>query len=403
MKQSSMPRVLLVSAWQSHDLAAGVARYAVKAGWHLDLSFFICGEWPEDWQGEGILALPTGGRSDLPGIHLERQPVVAMTANCAGMGIPYVDVDNEKVGAMAAEHLLERNFQHFAYYGGLESQVIRLRGEGFAGRLAQAGRTSHQWVWPRSEEVSAHSWDGRQQRLKKALRSLPKPIAVFAVDDLHAVEVIEAGLQLHLRMPTDLAILGAGNHALISRTTAIPLSSVAIDEKEIGYQAALMLDRRMRGEAPDETPLLIPPTGVAIRKSTDTIATEHPDVAKAIRYMLTHYREPIQIPNIVAATSLSQTGLYLAFHAEFNESPARFLTRLRLDRAKQTLADPTQKLSTIALTHGFGDPNNLFRVFKRFEGMSPREYRRKVLRMHPADPAGEGPAQNSGPFQGEPL
>lgn len=389
MKRSNMPRVLLVSAWQSHDLAAGVARYAVKAGWHLDLSFFICGEWPQDWQGEGVLALPTGSRSDLPGIHLERQPVVAMTANCAGMGIPYVDVDNEKVGEMAAEHLLERNFQHFAYYGGPESQVIRLRGEGFARRLAQAGRAHQPWVWPRSEEASAHSWEGRQQRLKKALKSLPKPIAVFAVDDLHAVEVIEAGLQLNLRMPTDLAILGVGNHALISHTTAIPLSSVMIDEKEIGYRAALMLDRAMRGEAPPEAPLLIPPTGVAVRKSTDTIATEHPEVAKAIRYMLNHFREPIQIPNIVAATSLSQTGLYLAFHAEFNESPARFLTRLRLDRAKQTLADPSQKLSTIALTHGFGDPNNLFRVFKRFEGVSPREYRDRMPGQAPDAASGE--------------
>lgn len=375
MKPRRIPRVLLASTWQSYELAAGVAQYATEHGWHLDMSFFVSGEYPSAWKGDGILAL-LGQPSGLASLILHAHaPIVSLTVNRCGLDLPYVDVDNAKVGELAAEHLLARNFKHFAYYSLTDWPVDRARGEGFASAVSAAGHACEGLTWTRHKGRLRDSWDNRQTWLQQVLWRLAKPLAVFAVDDLRAVELIEAGIALGLRIPEDLAILGVGDHKLLSNTTSLPLSSVAIDEHRIGYRAAELLDRRMRGGKKRVSGSLIAPTGVVTRKTTDTYAASHPEVAKAIHFMLDRYRTPIGIADIVAATALSQTSLYQAFRAEFEESPVRFLTRLRLDRAKALLANPALKLSVIAQDCGFGDPINLFRVFKRYEGQSPKAFR----------------------------
>jgi len=374
MKKTNLPRILLASTWQSYELVTGIVQYASEAGWHLDMTFFISGELPKGWKGEGALLLLGENQSMTRLVKTLTCPAVSMTVNRRGLKIPYVDTDNERIGALAAEHFIKRHFQHFAYYALLDWPVDRLRGEGFVRHLKQASRDCAWLTWSTCRGRRKNTWENRQQWLKREIKKLPTPLAFFAVDDLRAIELIEAGQQLGLRIPEDISILGVGNHKLLSNTTAVALSSIAVDEKSIGYQAAHLLHCCMQGKKVPEN-ILVTPTGIVERKSTETLATRHPEVSKAIRFMIMNYPNPIGIQDLVGVTALSQTRLYQAFHAEFGESPARFLTRLRLDRAKQMLDDPGNKLATISQACGFGDPINLFRVFKRFENLSPKQYR----------------------------
>ncbi|MDD4102068.1 MAG: DNA-binding transcriptional regulator [Kiritimatiellae bacterium] len=375
MKSKTVPRVLLASTWQSYELASGVVRYAAEAGWHLDMTFFISSELPRKWEGEGILAL-LGERPALTRlVRSSHCPVVSLTSNRHGLDIPYVDVDNERVGVLAAEHFLCRNFQHFAYYASTEWPVDRLRYDGFARRLAREVSTCTYLSWQKQRGQRKDTWENRQQWLKRVLRRMPKPLAIFTVDDLHAVELIEASIQLSLRIPEELAVLGVGDHKLLSNTTSVPLSSISINESNIGYQAASLLQRCMNGEMPSQPYFKVEPSEVIGRRSTETIATDNTEIAKALRFMMEHYRAPVGISDIVAATALSQTNLYRVFHVEFGESPIRFLTRFRLEKAKRLLADRTNKLASVSRECGFGDVVNLFRVFKRIEGLSPKQYR----------------------------
>lgn len=386
MKRIKLPRILLASTWQSYEMVTGIVQYASEAGWHLDMTFFMSGELPKGWTGEGALVLLGESQSMTRLVKSLSCPIVSMTVNRRGLDIPYVDSDNERIGALAAEHFLKRHFQHFAYYALLDWPVDRLRGEGFARQLKQAGHDCTWLTWSACRGHRKNTWDNRQQWLKREIRRLPKPLAFFTLDDLRAAELIEAGQQLGLRIPEDLAVLGVGNHKLLSNTTAVALSSIAIDEKSIGYQAARLLNRCMHDKKSAPENVLIPPSSIVERKSTETIATNHPEVSKALRFMMLNYQKPIGIQDLVAATALSQTRLYQAFQAEFGESPARFLTRVRLDRAKQMLDNPTTKLATISQACGFGDPINLFRVFKRFEHLSPKQYREEKTGMAKSKP-----------------
>ena len=55
------------------------------------------------------------------------------------------------------------------------------------------------------------TWTARRRWLKRGLADLPKPVAVFALDDLLAADVIETSVECGFRVPDDVAVMGAGN------------------------------------------------------------------------------------------------------------------------------------------------------------------------------------------------
>jgi len=63
-----------------------------------------------------------------------------------------------------------------------------------------------------------------------------------------------------LRVPDDIAILGADDNKLICENQAVPLSSVRHDLRTIGYDGAAMLDRLMDGQKLEQRLKLIPPS-----------------------------------------------------------------------------------------------------------------------------------------------
>ena len=58
-----------------------------------------------------------------------------------------------------------------------------------------------------------------------------------------------------------------------------------------------------------------------------------------------------------------------------------YLTQRRVDTAKQLLSDGRLNIKTICNEVGYNDPNYFSRLFKRFEGVTPTEYREQVLNM----------------------
>lgn len=67
------------------------------------------------------------------------------------------------------------------------------------------------------------------------------------------------------------------------------------------------------------------------------------------------------------------------FKEQCKTSPLSYLTLLRINRAKQLLAQyPHESVSAIALHCGFQDPNYFSSCFKKHTGMSPLEYRKSI-------------------------
>nr|WP_026333108.1 AraC family transcriptional regulator [Thioalkalivibrio sp. ALM2T] len=97
--------------------------------------------------------------------------------------------------------------------------------------------------------------------------------------------------------------------------------------------------------------------------------------AQVIDYMQAHLDEPISLAELAALCDLSPWHFARAFRDTHGQPPHRYLTRLRLERARELLSTSTRNISEIAATTGY-TPQQLARHFRQAFGMSPGEYRR---------------------------
>ncbi|MHC4520543.1 MAG: substrate-binding domain-containing protein, partial [Planctomycetota bacterium] len=90
---------------------------------------------------------------------------------------PAIITDSAAIGAMAAEHFLDRGFEHFAYCGLDEFVWSRLRAHHFRERLKQSGFTANLYRQPKARAKRA--WKSEQNFIAEWLRSLAKPVALL--------------------------------------------------------------------------------------------------------------------------------------------------------------------------------------------------------------------------------
>ena len=178
-------------------------------------------------------------------------------------------------------------------------------------------------------------------------------------------------------------MLGIDNDALICESIPVPLSSVCHDLEGMAYQAAALLDRLMGGRKAPKTIIRVPPRGLVTRRSTDILAVDNLQVARALRYIHDHYSNPLLgVEGIVSATNLSRRSLEKAFRKELSRSLNDEIVRFRMEHVKDLLVTTEMSIAEISIATGFSRPNHLFRTFRRFLGISPRVYRVKQRVVH---------------------
>ena len=96
---------------------------------------------------------------------------------------------------------------------------------------------------------------------------------------------------------------------------------------------------------------------------------------KAMAYIHEHYGEPIGREDIAGCVGVSEGYLSRSFIAETGLSLIHYLTRYRIQQAKQLLAGSHKSVTEIAMEVGFSDSNYFSRVFRQEVGKSPLTYR----------------------------
>lgn len=305
-------------------------------------------------------------------------PVVELWDGPPRDGVPRIRPDNIAVGHIAAEHLLERRFQRFAFSGLREVAWSTERRAGFREALELAGFACavHEVEAP-IEPTPA--WEMEQVELLAAwLRALPHETAVLGCDDERARQVARAAALAGLRVPKDIAIMGVNNDVVRCDQESPLLSSVATDDFMTGVRAAEWLDTLMTGRAIPDAEWRIEPVGVVARESTDVLEFRDKHVAAALNYIREHACRGITVDEVVAQVHASRSQLENRFRRFLGHSPQVEIRRVQLEKVRALLAESDLTLKEIADRAGFMHVEYLSVVFKRMTGETPGQYRRNV-------------------------
>jgi LacI family transcriptional regulator len=365
--------ILLALGWYYPEMHRGVARFARNHNWHItaDLEEVV----PRNWSGDGIITLLAARRNTWQLIEHLNVPIVDLAESQSHIPLPRVLPDNAAIGRMAAEYFLNRGYEHFAFIHRWGLGTSQRRGEYFEKTALEAGYPCEVLSW---QDARGSKPDTREQRhhwMVKCLRSLPKPLAVFSSRDAEAVEVMEACFSAKILIPEQVAILGVDNSEVLCECLRVPLSSIDDSLEIIGYEGAALLDRILSGEKPPKVPIYIPPAGIVERRSTDSLAVNHPGVAAALNFIYQNSHRPIAMRDVYRSVAMSRSGLEKAFREHFARAPMEELRRVRLERAKKLLLETDDKIFNIACATGLQTSNNLCRIFREHLGITPNQFR----------------------------
>ncbi len=373
------PRVLLALGWYEQRLHLGIAKYALEAGWHLCADVTKEKVIPWGWEGDGILAW-LGASEDLMKFVCEAKlPTVDFSLRRAELNFPRVLIDDGASVRLVTEHFIGRGFLHFMYYSAQDNWAFEKHGELYLKILEQSG---HGCDWIRWHKSSAYTtghmqWRDKRRWLAAELKRAPKPLALFAATDEHALEVVEVCESIGLSVPEAVSVVGMDNSLLAVDAMSTPISSVDQNFAALGFRGAELLDRLMFGKPPPAKPVFIPPTGLIARKSSDLLAVNHPGLARCLRYIWDNYHKPIGVDDLARVAAMSRSGLHKVFLEKIGRPPGGELQRVRIESGKRLLASSEMKLEEIAEKCGYQSGNSFWVAFREATGMSPRQYQKQ--------------------------
>lgn len=334
-------------------------------------------DWLRTWKGDGIIACID---SQLTAKALLRGgcPVVDVLHNVQVAGIPTFDTDAGVVAKLAADYFLKAGYRHFAFCGYSGIPFSDRRSANFVDYLA----TQQQKVAvfavrsPRHKplDILAAERQGieRETAIVTWLRKQPRPLALFACNDICGQQVLNACRRHGIKVPEEVSVLGVDNDEVLCDP---PLSSIEPDTERLGYEAAELLDRMMRGKRSVPRLVKISPIRVVERTSSDAVPIQDPVTAQALRFIRDHVGDGIAVKDVQAHVQRSRTDLEQRFRRHLHVSVSAEIWKRRMDRVLSLLQQTDLPLSKIAAQSGFATDSHLCRSFKARFQKTPSAYR----------------------------
>ncbi len=339
--------------------------------------------WCKEWGADAVVG-QFGSDAHVTMLRAAGIAVVGLDYDYRPTGSGVMAVANTSVGQMAAADLLEKGFRNFAFWGlpgvvwsderrdGFEAEIARQgmrlvdsgggSGAGTGGGLS--GGLREDWTY---DAVAAVAW----------LKALPKPVAILACDDAQGAHLLEACGQAGVRVPEEVAVMGVGNDEEACALCEPQLSSVELDWERAGTELAELLEHTIADEHSGFEDVIVLPSRVVTRPSTDVHASEDYYISLVLRYIHRNLDQRLKVEDLVKLVPLSRRLLEMRFRQVTGVSVYTYVLNLRLDRFARRLAETDDTVVDIALSLGYADQKNVSRIFKNATGLTPSEYREK--------------------------
>ena len=94
----------------------------------------------------------------------------------------------------------------------------------------------------------------------------------------------------------------------------------------------------------------------------------------ATTYINDHLGDPVRLQDLAQAAGISRFHFARLFRISTGESPMEYLLRARIERAQSILLTTERRMSDVATSLGFCDQSHFSRSFRRYVGMTPRQF-----------------------------
>ena len=112
--------------------------------------------------------------------------------------------------------------------------------------------------------------------------------------------------------------------------------------------------------------------------STDVQGRDYSLAQKVIDYIGKRYRDPtLSVSNVAEYCSLTPSYVNSVFKNNTGVTINTYINELRMNRAKVMLMNTNETLDSIALSSGYSSSNYFCKIFKKYMGMTPSEYKKQ--------------------------
>lgn len=237
-------------------------------------------------------------------------------------------------------------------------------------------------------------------------QSLLDPSSVSYADDLRAADS-DGELDRTAALQSIARLLRAGNRERLSDAIVLLFgsqSASAVDERAEGRALALELlfsglsvqreidggdalgireiaglwERVVRAEAMEDLRDVSIRflASIADRVRSRRLSKNQLVVGRIREFIQSRFADPIGIANIADELQYTTSHLCNVFKKETGKTINEYLTEVRMRRAEALLSEPARKLYEVAAAVGYNDYKHFTKLFKRFFGVGPSEYRR---------------------------
>ncbi len=253
------------------ELARGIEDRADEEGY----SVFLCNtNWEKDRElrylsllsekrVDGIILAPVTRKPSRNRAYTDKsRPLVFVSDARRGMGTGYVTIDNHRGGYLAASHLTATGYKKIGFFGAAEDELTtEERYQGFTAALEEAGiHETDRYV-----RFGDYSTRTGSRLITEMIRAGDYPDAVFAVNDLFALSVMQGVREAGLYIPGDVAVIGFDDIPFAS-FPEIQLTTVSQPKYRMGRMAVDLLLNKIRKTPGEKEEILLEPQ-LIVRKT----------------------------------------------------------------------------------------------------------------------------------------
>jgi LacI family transcriptional regulator len=374
-----MKRIILLvetSRAFGRQLITGIARYSrINGPWSFykeptDLKSSI----PHltSWKPDGIImrdSLITKGL-----LKLKIPTILAIHNSKYPKDLPIIKTDSFAIAKLASEHLIEKGLKNFAFCGFDDYDWSKERGFYFNKLNNEAGFKTSNYIQPKNKKN--RGWEIEQKYVIEWIKTLPKPVGIFACNDDRGQHILEICKLINLKVPEDVAVMGVDNDPMICDIGDPPLTSITLNVETAGFEAARLLDQLINKKKTSKKLIMVTPSHIVQRQSTYIFAVNDEEVARAINYIKNNAKNKILVQDVVKTTNISRRTLEKRFRKTIHRSIYNEIQKVRVELISKLLIETELPISQITALFNFTDVEHISRYFKKEKGIGLRQFRK---------------------------